>query len=167
MLQHLLNGNLLNFPIFPTWPNHLEELLLSTRQPTPQQLTSDTTGQCNCQQNKNHQQGTSGNHFQRRCEELKEHGYDSRLSNELFTRTMKEIAEYVTCEYSSAGDSCMGLIDMAFQPLPLPPAPDPADTLQVKLWKLELKDYHKKLEDQECNMSRVFALILGQCSPTV
>ena len=65
--------------------------------------------------------------FRGRCEELKEHVYDSsssRLSNELFTRTTKEITEYVTHKYSGAGDFHTGLINMAFQLLTSPPPPD-------------------------------------------
>ena len=45
--------------------------------------------------------------------------------------------------------------------------PDPVNTVLMELWKMDLKDYCKKLEDWECNMAKVYALILGQCSPTI
>ena len=43
---------------------------------------------------------------------------------------------------------------------------DPVNTELMELWKMVLKNYCKKLEDQEHNKAKVYALILGQCSPT-
>ena len=60
-----------------------------------------------------------------------------------------------------------GLSDLSLPMLTPPPPPDPTDLLQIKLWKLEVKDHHKKMEDHDRNMEWVFALILGQCSPTI
>ena len=48
--------------------------------------------------------------FQGRCDDLKDHVYDSsgsRLSKKLFTRTTKAIGEYVACEYTGADEFCI------------------------------------------------------------
>ena len=41
------------------------------------------------------------------------------------------------------------------------------DIVQVEIWKMDFKEYCKCLEARRHNMSRVYAPILGQCSPTI
>ena len=61
-----------------------------------QQVTSNSTNQCNKQSHHNCCQGTMSTYFQGACDDLKDHIYDSSASwhcNKLFT--MKAIVKYV------------------------------------------------------------------------
>ena len=42
-----------------------------------------------------------------------------------------------------------------------------ATVVELKLWEMDFKEYHKRLEERERNMEKSYALILGQCSKTI
>ena len=116
------------------------------------------------------QGGPTTTRFQGACEDLKEHVFDSSSSKpsaELFTKTVKAIAEFVAREYSGAGEFLPGLVDLALPTLDPPADPDVNNPLELEMWKLDLKDHRKKVDDRERNMEKVYALILEQCSPTI
>ena len=105
------------------------------------------------------------------CKELKEYVYDTgvgRNNAEIFSKTTKPIAEYVAREYSGAGEFHNGLPEMTLPTLvaPSPPA-DTATVVQLKIWEMDFKEYHKRLEEREQNMEKMYALILGQCSKLI
>ena len=58
-----------------------------------------------------------------------------------------------------------GMVDMELRPLdePAPPA-DPNQVVEFELWKMARRNYEKQAEARRRNSSRVYALIIGQCS---
>ena len=70
-------------------------------------------------------------------------------------------------EYTGTSDFHTGLVELTLLMLTAPPPPDLVNAVLMELWKMNLKEYQKKLEDQQNNMAKVYALILGQCSPTI
>ena len=120
--------------------------------------------------NNNRRAGASSTRFQGACDELKEHVFDPndiRGGSELFTKTTKAIAEYVAREYASAGEFRNALPSLHLPGLNPPTRPDPDDPFLMEEWKIEYREYKKKIEDRRQNMQKVYALILGQCSPTI
>ena len=120
--------------------------------------------------NNNRRVGASSTRFQGTCEELKEHVFDPndiRGGSELFTKTTKAIAEYVAREYASAGEFRNALPSLHLPGLNPPTWPDPDDPFLMEEWKIEYCEYKKRIEDHRQNMQKVYALILGQCSPTI
>ena len=112
--QHLLNWNLQLYPPFysishksktttSSIPFHMPESSGGSPLPSPipggpQEVTSDSSDQCNKQSHHNHHQDTMSTCFQGACDNLEDHVYDSstsRLSNELFTHTTRAIDKYV------------------------------------------------------------------------
>jgi hypothetical protein len=57
------------------------------------------------------------------------------------------------------------MVDMQLRPLdkPAPPA-DPNQVVEFELWKMARRNYEKQAEARRRNSSRVYALIIGQCS---
>ena len=124
--------------------------------------------------------GKRATKFQGNCDALKEHVFDSSSSTrsgaELFTKTTRAIAEYVAAEFKDAGEFRLALPDLAFTPLVEPiegtsgvdangnRIPTRRDE---KIWDIEYAQYVKDKHNREKNMSKVFALILGQCGPSV
>ena len=70
-------------------------------------------------------------------------------------------------EYSSAGEFRNALPSLHLPGLNPPTQPDPDDPFLMEEWKIEYCKYKKKIEDRRQNMQKVYALILGQCSPTI
>ena len=104
-------------------------------------------------------------------EELKEHVYNTgigRNNAKIFNKTTKAIAEYVAREYTAAGEFRNGLPEMTLPTLvaPSPPAAT-ATVVELKIWEMDFKEYHKWLEERERNMEKSYALILGQFSKTI
>ena len=119
----------------------------------------------------NSRRGAANNtRFQGACEDLKDHVFDPndiRGGSELFTKTTKAIAEYVAREYTSAGEFRNALPSLHLAPLNPPTRPDPGDPFLMEEWKIEYREHKKKIEDRRQNMQKIYALILGQCSPTI
>jgi hypothetical protein len=86
-------------------------------------------------------------------------------NKDTFTKTTREIAEYLSCEYDDVGKFRTGMVDMQLPELvePVPPA-DPGNVVAIELWKLLRRTYGKKSEIRRKNSERVYALVLGQCS---
>ena len=64
-------------------------------------------------------------------------------------------------EYTGTSDFHTGLVELTLPMLTAPPPPDLVNAVLMELWKMNLKEYQKKLEDQQHNMAKVYALILG------
>ena len=71
-------------------------------------------------------------------------------------------------EYTAAGKFRNSLPDMTLPTLiaPTPPMAT-ATVVELKIWKLDFKEYRKQIEEREKNMEKTYALILGQCSKTI
>jgi hypothetical protein len=102
---------------------------------------------------------------ERKCSDLKNSVYDVVTGKDTFAKTTREIAEYVGREFDDAGEFRTGMVEMQLRPLdePVPPA-DPNQVVEFELWKMARCTYEKQLEARRCNASRVYALIIGQCS---
>jgi hypothetical protein len=103
--------------------------------------------------------------FEGKCPELKKSVYDVVTGKDTFVKTTREIAEYVGREFDDAGEFRTGMVEMALRPLeePAPPT-DPNQVVEFELWKMARRTYEKQAEARRRNSSRVYALILGQCS---
>ena len=89
------------------------------------------------------------------------------MTNKLFMKITKAISKYIACKYTGASEFCTGLVDLTLPMLMAPPPPDLVNMVLMELWKMDLKEHQKKLEDYQCNMAKVYAIILDQCSPTI
>jgi hypothetical protein len=124
--------------------------------------------------NQQQQQQRSG--FKGKCADLQGHVYDVGLpnsNNDLFSKTTKEIAEYVACTIDGAGEFRLAMVDMVFTTLTVPAAPANATGQNEPSWvdreqyKLQYSEYIKKKEKRMQHETKVFPLILGQCSRTI
>ncbi|MFN7263281.1 MAG: reverse transcriptase domain-containing protein, partial [Cyanobacteriota bacterium] len=96
--------------------------------------------------------------------------YDTSSTDptESFQKTTKEIAEYVAKTYDRAGEYRLGLVNMELEELVEPPEPkDDSSSIAMKKWERQCKEYDRKLEARQENQERVFALIMGQCTPAM
>ena len=103
----------------------------------------------------NRRVGANSTRFQGACEELKEHVFDPndiRGGSELFTKTMKAIAEYVVREYTSAGEFRNALPSLHLTALNPPTQPNPGDPFLMEEWKIEFREHKKKIKDRKQNM---------------
>jgi hypothetical protein len=111
--------------------------------------------------------------FTGKCEDIKDHIYDvtpGKSGFDAFAKTTREIGEYIARTVKDAGEfrTAMDPENLGFSPL-VPPA-DPTDVgnlLLLKRWELAFKTYHDALERRNKATSQAFAIVLGQCSPTV
>jgi hypothetical protein len=91
--------------------------------------------------------------------------YDVVSGKDSFAKTTREISEYVGCEFDDAGEFRTGMVELQLRPLdePAPPA-DLGQMVEFELWKMARRTYEKQLEARCRNSTRVYALIIGQCS---
>ena len=104
---------------------------------------------------------------------IKDHIYDVggiRGGNDLFDKTTREIADFISCTIKGGGkfQTAMDPDDLGFQPLVKPPLPDDdADELEVEQWKLRIHRFDERQAMRDEVTRQVFAIVKGQCSPTV
>ena len=123
------------------------------------------------QRNRGRRTGVQQTRFTGVCEELKDYVYNTgvgRNNAEIFSKTMKAIAEYVAREYTAVGEFHNGLPDLTLPTLVAPSPPQAmATVVELKIWEMDFKEYRKRVEEREKNMEKTYALILGQCSKTI
>jgi hypothetical protein len=110
--------------------------------------------------------------FKGKCEELKDFVYDiNSNSADSFTKTTREIAEYVARTVSGAGEFRTGMIQMQMPPLhppTFPTNPDAPDFQElVEIWREDRKVYTRRVEERRRIMTQVFPIVLGQCDPSM
>ena len=73
----------------------------------------------------------------------------------MFNKTTKTIAEYLAREYTAAEEYHNGLPEMTLPTLvaPSPPAAT-ATVVELKIWEMDFKEYHKRLEERERGIRR-------------
>ena len=104
---------------------------------------------------------------------IKDHVYDvgaARGGNDLFDKTTWEIMEFVSRTMKGGGEflTAMDPDALGFQLLTDPLFPDDdADELELEHWKLQIHHIDERRAVQEEVTRQVFAIIKGQCSPTV
>ena len=101
-------------------------------------------------------------------ESLKGFVYDvgpNKGGSELFTKTTREIAEYVATNYIGASDFRNGMVDLNLQPVRPPTDPtDPHDQVAFEKWKRANATYERQYEERRKLAGRVFSLVIGQCT---
>ena len=93
-----------------------------------------------------------------------------RGGNDLFDKTMREIVDFVSHTIKRGGQfqTAMDPDDLGFQPLVEPPLPDDdRDEMEVEWWKLGIRHIDERRAVRDEVMRQVFAIVKGQCSPTV
>jgi len=105
--------------------------------------------------------------FVGRCEELKDYVYDlvGSRSADSYTKTTKEIAEYVGSHYSNGGDARLAVMHLKMPSLEKPKAPPKdADATDMKIWEEEVKEFVKTKIKLKENVKKLYSLVWGQCS---
>jgi hypothetical protein len=110
--------------------------------------------------------------FVGKCAEIKEHVYDvnaSRGGSDMLVKTTREIAEYVSSKLKDASEfrNAMDPDNLAFDVLTAPAIADDTNVMEMEIWKIEYKTYSEALKRRELLVGQVFAIVLGQCSPTI
>jgi uncharacterized membrane protein YgcG len=81
-----------------------------------------------------------------------------------FAKTTREIAEYVGRDFDDAGEFRTGMVEMSLPPIIEPAAPEDGNPISFELWRMARRTFEKQTEARRRNSSRVYALVLGQCS---
>jgi hypothetical protein len=90
--------------------------------------------------------------------------YDVVSGKDTFAKTTREIAEYVGREFDDAGEFRTGMVEMRLAALAEPTPPEDNTPMNFELWKMARRTFEKQTEARRRNSSRVFALVIGQCS---
>ena len=124
--------------------------------------------------NRAHQRQVVTTKFEGKRPELKGYIYEVRGSGsnaDDFTKTTREIAEWIARNYEDGGADICNSIDpdkLAFDPFPaiVPPAAT-ATAVELKLWEFDIKQrYHEELKRKQLS-NLAYATVLGQCSRAV
>jgi hypothetical protein len=108
-----------------------------------------------------------------KCEDLKGHVYDvtpGKSGFDAFAKTTHEIGEYIARTVKDAGEfrSAMDPENLGFATLAIPPDPDDlTNVLMMERWKMVYKHYSNAAKRRTKATSQAFAIVLGQCSPTM
>jgi hypothetical protein len=106
--------------------------------------------------------------FEGRCDALKGNVYDyasSRQAADQYTKTTREICEYVGTTYKFGAETRIALENLAIPHLaePADPAANASRTA-VRMWEKEVDDYVKERNAILQNLKTAYSLIYGQCS---
>ena len=87
----------------------------------------------------------------------------------MFVKTTRKIAEYVSSRLKDASEfrNAMDPDNLAFDTLTAPAMGDAPTLTDVEIWKIEYKAFSEATKRRELLLGQVFAIVLGQCSPTV
>ena len=117
-----------------------------------------------------------GRGFKGKNPDLQGHVYDVGLpnsNNDLFSKTTKEIGEYVARTIDGAGEYRLAMIDMVLPSLDEPSIPSIPSGGSEPTWvdreqyKYKYAEYIKKKEKRAQHESKIFPIILGQCTRTI
>jgi hypothetical protein len=118
-----------------------------------------------CRHNRNHRSGNREPKFEGKCSEIKNSVYDMLSGKDTFAKTTREIAEYVSREFDDAGEFRTGMVEMRLPLLTEPPPPADDTPINFELWKMMAqRTFEKQTEARRRNSTRVYALVIGQCS---
>jgi hypothetical protein len=120
---------------------------------------------------KNFVQRTSA--FEGKCESIKQHVYDVTPGEngfDVFSKTTTEIGEYIASNVANAGEFTLVMRpDNLGFPTLTPPEDviDQTNMMEVEHWKDSNRRYQKAMEQRDENRKCAYAIVWGQCSPTV
>ena len=108
--------------------------------------------------------------FEGKCAELKGCIYDCTDSKQadVFTKTTKEIANYVGTTYKYGND-----VKLAVSTLRTPSFTEPSDPPEgaskskLKIWETKISDYCKRESYLEENLKTLYSLVWGQCTDLI
>jgi hypothetical protein len=116
--------------------------------------------------NKNHNSGNrrAESKFEGKCSKIKTSVYDVVSGKDTFAKMTREITEYVGREFDDAREFRTGMVEMRLAALvELAPLEDNTP-MNFELWKMARQTFEKQTKARRRNSSRVFALVIGQCS---
>ena len=134
--------------------------------------TSDRQSSGSSKKKKKKSASTNVTSFVGKCADIKEHVYDvggNRGGFDLFVKTTREIAEYVSSKLKDASEfrNAMDPDNLAFETLTAPVLGDAPTLMDIEIWKITYKAHSEAVNRRELLLGQVFAIVLGQCSPTV
>ena len=105
--------------------------------------------------------------FEGKCEALKGHVYDCSDARQAdqFTKTTKEIAEYVGRTYDRGGDVRLVVENLELVTFTEPSDPPAnATKTQERIWEKTVDQFVKKTDTLAENMKTLYSLVWGQCT---
>jgi hypothetical protein len=105
-----------------------------------------------------------------KCTDLKSFIYDCFDSRQadIFTKTTKEIAEYVGRMYRYGSDVRLAIENLESPTLTLPTdPPDSATKTETIIWEKEVDEYVKKKKYLYENLKTLYSLVWGQCTDVI
>jgi hypothetical protein len=108
--------------------------------------------------------------FEGKCADLKGHIYDCTDSRQadIFTKTTKEIAEYVGTSYKYGSDTRLAVYSLKATVLEKPDPPEDADDEGDKrIWEKEIDEYVREKKCLKENLKTLYSLVWGQCSDVI
>ena len=124
--------------------------------------------------NRAHQRPAATTKFEGKRAELKGHIYEVRSGGSNagdFTKTTREIAEWIARTYEDGGTDICNSIDpdkLSFDPFPVIADPAANATMvQLKLWELDIKQRRHEEQKRKQLSDLAYATVLGQCSQAV
>jgi hypothetical protein len=123
--------------------------------------------------NRNKASQSSVSAFIGKCKDIKEHVYDAipgRNGFDVFVKTTREIGEYIARSIKDGGEFRVALDpeDLGFTTLTAPvDPPATANAMDIKRWEIKYKAFSEAEERRAKATAQAFAVVLGQCSPTV
>ncbi len=105
--------------------------------------------------------------FEGKCKELKGRVYDcsDARQSDLFTRTTKEVAEYVGRTYKYSGNIRLVVKNMALPTLLAPVDPlEGASQTEERIWEKNVDEFVRQGNYLSENVKTLYSLIWGQCT---
>jgi hypothetical protein len=120
--------------------------------------------------NRNGNRHRTSEKFTGRSEDLCGFIYDVVTTNvkESFQKTTRAVAEYVARSCENGAEYRLALVELALPEITEPK--DPAETatmVQLKKWEIDYEQYKRRKAARQANQGKVFAIILGQCTPAM
>lgn len=105
--------------------------------------------------------------FEGKCDDLKGYIYDCSDSRQAdqFTKTTKEIQEYVGRTFRGGGDARLIFDNLTLPVIPEPDDPPEGATLtKRRIWEKEVDEYVKQVALLKHNVKIIYSLVWGQCT---
>ena len=105
--------------------------------------------------------------FEGKCMDLKGHIYDCSdvRQSDQYTKTTKEIAEFVGRTYKYGGDARLAVESLKKPEFEMPSDPiDGASKTMERIWEKTVDEFVKRSTHLEENMKTLYSLVWGQCT---
>jgi hypothetical protein len=111
--------------------------------------------------------------FMGKCEEIKAHVFDvtpGKNGFDVFAKITREIEEYMARNVKESREFRVALDPENLGFSIIAPPPDPRNVhnpMEIKRWEIAFRTFTNATERRAKAMGQGFAIILGQCSPTI